>query len=75
VPRHTVHVIAGEFVPLRRLVHVRGYDALRHNADLSEKFAAARTGRGQHQTAYGQGDYVTLGYYLNRKVMRPLVRS
>ena len=46
-------VIAGEFVPVRRLVDVRGYDALGNDADLSEEFATAGTGRGQNQTADG----------------------
>ena len=56
-------------MPLGRLIDVGGDDALRDDADLSEKFAAAGTGGGQNQTADEQRSY------LNRKVMRPFVRS
>ena len=52
---NTAHVIARQFVPLRRLIDVRSENLVWNNAELSEKLKAAGTGGGQNQAADGQG--------------------
>ena len=59
-----------QFAPKRRLVDVGSEDMVRFQAKLSKKLEAAGTGGRQNQAAS-----IRELDYLNRKVMRPLVRS
>lgn len=70
VARDTLRIGTRHFAPKWRLIDVGGEDKIRFQAKLSEKLAAAGTSGRQNQAAS-----IRELDYLNRKVMRPLVRS
>jgi hypothetical protein len=70
-PGHAAGIGARQLTPDRCLIDIGGENLFGLQTKLSEKLKAAGTGGGQNQAAVSKCSY----YYLNRKVMRPLVRS
>ena len=73
--REPPRVRAGQLALERGFVNIGRDNEVGRNADLRKQTQSARAGRGQDQGRTRDGQWPGSLRYLNRNVMRPLLRS